>query len=304
MLNAYLRNDFLKKLKKVTVLGGDKRCAVCANLFCEHGYECAVYGMEMQNAGCSSTKCVTLSDALGKSDVLILPLPTTVDGKYLYTPYSKNKIPLHEVSSLTEPHTLVFAGNIPESLFADRKKDKIVNYTENQALTLNGAVYTAEGAIKEISGICEKALSECNILVCGYGRIGKHLAKLLYSYGAAVYVSTSSPEKVPVLKNCGYTPLLTEKLAGQCENTGPFDIIINTVPKQIFDEKLLSTLAGTPHLIELASSPYGIDFGAAEKLGFCVTKLPGIPGKLYPKSAGKALFECICTELSKRGYLV
>lgn len=302
MLNAYLRDDFLKKLKKVTVLGGDKRCAVCANMFCELGYECAVYGMEKQPCDCRSTKCVTLSDALGMCDVLILPLPASVDGKHIFCPFSENEISIGDVAELIGPKTLIFAGNLPENAFPLNKK-RIINYSDNEKLTALGAICTAEGAIKEISGICEKSLCECKILVSGFGRIGKHLARLLNAYGASVFVSTSTSEKIPLIDSLGYTPVPNSKLSEECTKQ-PFDVIINTVPSKIFDEKTLSSLAGTPIYIELASKPYGIDFDAAEKHGVCVKKLPGIPGKLYPKSAGRALFHSISAELSKRGYSV
>lgn len=291
----------MKKLKKVTVLGGDKRCAVCANMFCELGCECAVYGMEKLNCDCRGTKCATLSDALGMCDVLILPLPTSYDGEYLFSPFSDTKIMLSDVEKLTEPNTIVFAGNPPEKMFSN-KKISLINYAENEKLTLLGAIYTAEGAIKEISGMCEKSLDESRILVCGFGRIGKHVSRLLKAYGCDVCVSTSDFKKIPVIASFGYTPFTTDKLSEQCSNSKPFDMIINTVPFKIFDHDLLLSLAGTPKYIELASSPYGIDFDAAEKLGFSVTKLPGIPGKLYPKSAGYALFECISAEISQRGY--
>lgn len=256
----------MKPLKKVAVIGGDERCRVCADLFAGSGSECAVFGMEKSSQSCFATKCMTLSDALGGCDVLLLPLPVMQDSTFINTPLSNERIALSDIISLIDDNTVIFAGNPGKCFFAALHaagaKNEVINYTEIPAFSILGCVPTAEGAAAEVSKMTGKTVSGSVILVTGCGRVGKHLARLLKAMDAAVFVSARKSEDLAWIEANGMHPLRTDQLR-DCNVS--FDLICNTVPALIFDEKTLSSLKGSPAIMELASKPYGAGFKCRQK---------------------------------------
>ena len=53
--------------------------------------------------------------------------------------------------------------------------------------------------------------------------------------------------------------------------------------------------------IEIASSPFGIDFQAAKEYAFDVIKANSLPGKVAPKTAGEIIGRSILPIIEKRG---
>lgn len=72
-----------------------------------------------------------------------------------------------------------------------------------------------------------------------------------------------------------------------------FDIVINTVPALVIDNKKIDSFNEDVLIIELASNPGGIDreYAISKKLKVIVAL--GIPGKEMPKAAGKYIKETI-----------
>ena len=248
-------------LKKIAVIGGDERCRVCANLFSESGCECAVYGLEKSLYDCCATKCVSLSDALGDCDVLLLPLPVMHDGAFISAPLSERKIALADIFSRINDNTVIFAGNPGRCFFAAAEaadiQNEIINYAEIPEFSILGAVPTAEGAAAEIPKLTGKTVSGSVILVTGCGRVGKQLSILLKSMNADVYVSARKNADISWIDANGMKSLRTSCIS-DCNIA--FDIICNTVPALIFDKKTLENLKGNPAILELASKPYGAGF--------------------------------------------
>jgi len=71
------------------------------------------------------------------------------------------------------------------------------------------------------------------------------------------------------------------------------DIIFNTVPYPIIDQKVIKHLNKEILIIDLASAPGGIDFQAAEKVGIKTIWALGLPGKVAPKTAGYIIKDVI-----------
>ena len=99
------------KISKITVIGGDKRFEMCAQLFASHGCECAVYAIDTNDTETISTKSATLKDALACSDALILPIPHTKNGTDLYSPLSEIKVPVNEILAELDEGCTVFTGD-------------------------------------------------------------------------------------------------------------------------------------------------------------------------------------------------
>ena len=248
-------------LKKIAFIGGDERCAFCAEMFAACGTECAVFGLEKSHEIKLATKCLALSDAIYGCDAIVLPLPVMKEPSLLYTPLSDDKILISELLSLTESRSVIFAGN-PSRHFSDifenlSLKNEVINYALLDTFSLLGSVPTAEGAACLAPALTGKTISGSTVLVAGCGKVGKQLSLLLKAMNAKVYVSARKPYDFAWIKANGMNMLKTNEL---CDCNVKFDIIFNTVPFMIFDKNVLLHLKGSPKILELASKPYGAGF--------------------------------------------
>jgi dipicolinate synthase subunit A len=72
-----------------------------------------------------------------------------------------------------------------------------------------------------------------------------------------------------------------------------FDLIFNTVPAILFNRMVLQQFPKTMILIDLASSPGGVDLEAAKELKINVVQALSLPAKIAPKAAGKVIQQTI-----------
>ena len=124
----------------------------------------------------------------------------------------------------------------------------------------------------------------------GFGRVGKALSQRLAGLGARVSVSARSWADLALAESCGYRAEQTEHLAGWLCG---YDLVVNTVPAPVLGLTELSDLKPGCLVIDLASKPGGVDFGAAARLGVKVIWALSLPGKVAPVTAG----ECIQTTI-------
>lgn len=70
----------MEKIKDLLIIGGDSRQLYMADYLEERGFNIAVYGLPER-----ARKCVTeLKSAVEAADAVILPLPVTRDGRYVF----------------------------------------------------------------------------------------------------------------------------------------------------------------------------------------------------------------------------
>ena len=82
--------------------------------------------------------------------------------------------------------------------------------------------------------------------------------------------------------------------------SGNYSLVFNTVPKMIFDRKMLEKFDDQTLFIDLASKPGGIDFDAAVELGIKAIWALGLPGKTAPVTSGEIIAETVRSMLSER----
>lgn len=245
-------------LKKIAVIGGDERFAVCAELFAEKGCECAVYGLENAENLSAATKSATISDALSDCDAVILPIPVTKDNNKLFTPLSDEQIDLSEIAQSIDNKTAVFIGQNKENLENSPLSEyDLISYTSSKIFALLGSTPTAECAVSIAAYHSKKCCCNSKYLVVGCGNVGKRLSLLSKNMGAEVFVSARKQEDLAWIEAHGMKALKTYGLS--CANDR-FDVIFNTVPHMVLDSKVLKNLNGSPLIIELASKPYGAGF--------------------------------------------
>ena len=80
-----------------------------------------------------------------------------------------------------------------------------------------------------------------------------------------------------------------------------YRLIINTVPDRLLGEEQLMLLDPDALIIDLASAPGGVDFGAAEELGIRAILALSLPGKTAPVTAASVIAGTLDNIIAERG---
>ena len=139
--------------------------------------------------------------------------------------------------------------------------DPSARYARREEYRIANARLTAEGAIALLRP--ETGLSGAHVLLLGYGRIARLLARELQKAGALVTAAARSAEQRAWAEAEGVEALPLDALSGAL---GRFDVIIGTIPAPVLTEPLLALVREDAVLLELASAPGGIDAAAAQPL--------------------------------------
>ncbi|HHV45356.1 MAG TPA: dipicolinate synthase subunit DpsA [Tissierellia bacterium] len=273
------------KRRSVMVLGGDRRNLELARLLINDGEDVKisyVHGLNFEDI-----------------DLIIGPLPLSSDKKTLNAPFHPEEIEVDALLEKMRGKTLI-AGVIDEELILKGSIYGItmVDYFKREELQVLNAVPTAEGAIKIAIENMPITLHGSNALVLGFGRIGKALSNMLYGMGANVHVAARKHEDIAWIKNLRYIPVCFDELDTVLQG---MDVLFNTVPQLVLDDNRLIHLNREALVIDLASQPGGVDFGAAEKLGIKTIHALGIPGKTAPLTAARIIKETIYNIIRERG---
>lgn len=102
------------------------------------------------------------------------------------------------------------------------------------------------------------------VLLTGFGRITKVMIKALIGLGAKVSVAARKYSDIEWAKIYGCEGIHISQLN---DSLSSYDIVFNTVPAVLLDEKRLSLLKDSCLVIDLASKPGGVDFDTARSLG-------------------------------------
>lgn len=236
--------------ESVCVLGGDLRQVTVKKLLEEEGFK--VFGI-----GISEEEF--LLDDIKKAEILILPIPVSGDGITLNAPFSKSKINLSEITARIDKNCLVLGAKMPKDMENDLKSRQIayIDYFEREELIIKNAIPTAEGVIEIALSEMPITLFESRVLVIGYGRVGKVIAEKFKALGSEVCVSARKCADFAWIKEKGMRAIHTESLENEVSK---FDLVINTVPAKILDEKVLKNVRNDALILDVASKPGGAGF--------------------------------------------
>lgn len=166
--------------------------------------------------------------------------------------------------------------------------DPSARYARREEYQIAIARLTAEGAIALLRP--ETGLSGAHILLLGYGRIARLLARELQKAGALVTAAARSGEQRAWAEAEGIEALPLDALSGVLDR---FDVIIGTIPAPVLTEPLLALVRKDALLLELASAPGGIDAAAAHERGLRYIRAPGLPAKYAPERAAVILRDAV-----------
>ncbi len=270
----------------VLIMGGDARQIYCAGrLSLEPGFDVRRLALGTEDFLGETAPC----------DILLLPYKP-LQGKTIAGTSGENgeEVYLAEALNLVKDGGAVFAGKMDDETVKSLKQRKIAvhDWFSDEALTLENARLTAEGASQIITKNAPGGVSGSKILILGWGRVAKACAGLFGRMGSDLSIAARRRE---TLTDCIYT------YAGFIDpvKISEADVIVNTIPARVFGEDELKRMKKGSFILELASKPYGIDFDSARKLEIPAILASGVPGKYTPEEAGRALAESVLRHLKE-----
>ena len=272
------------------VIGGDRRQKELAELLKEDGATVHTYGLVPGSDGDAASL-----EAAVQAEHIILPLPLSKEEGILNG--EGEPLPLPILFSRLRPEQCILAGQVKpgEQEEASRHGLRIKDYFLREELTVSNAAATAECAIQSAMERLERTLWGQEVLVLGFGRIGKLLSFRLQGLGCRVTATARKPSDLAWIRAYGYRALETGRLTG-C--LSPFGVVFNTVPAPVLDDTLLAQLPPGCLCVDLASKN-GIDPAAAEDLGIPFLWARFLPGRLAPRTAAAAIREAVYNILSE-----
>ncbi len=274
----------MKKVLSFLFIGGDLRQLRAAEGFAKDGHSVCVYGMEKtENGYIKHTE--NPEGEFSKADVVVLPLPYSIDKEKIYAPFSKIDIYISEIKDKLRKEQILLVGkaDMELKLFAEMKGMCLIDYLNREEFAVLNSIPTAEGAIAVAMNQTTHTIHSSNCLVLGYGRIGKVLAKSLKGLGANCTVAVRKYKDLAWLSADGIDGTFFSNLD---EKIGKYNIIFNTVPEIVLDFNRLSKTSTDCLIIDLASRPGGVDIETAARLGRNVISALSLPGKVAPDTAG------------------
>ncbi len=284
---------------KFLIVGGDMRNLEVANTLSSKGHNCLIYGLDRIDSSDINVKTAeVVSTSIKGCDGVILPVPVSKDGVRITAPYSNDDIFLAEIFSTVDKTTPIFGGVVGKNLkdAAAFRGIKIIDYMDDEKVRIRNAQLTAEGAVEIAINRTKHSIFGSKILVCGYGRIGKFVAKYLKALGSNVTVTSRNDDTLTEGILHGYNAIKTEKIGAEIDK---YNLIINTIPTLIFDENLLKKCKSEVKIIDLASAPGGVDFEVAKYLKIDAISALSLPGKTAPETAAKIITNSILEKLNK-----
>lgn len=277
-------------IKNIAIIGGDLRIVKLASMMKKENYNVKTYALEKAHE-LADTKTNSLKECVKDADIVLGPLPLSSSGEFVNTPFSEEKVEIEELINEIGGKTFI-AGSIKQEVYemAEEKDITVLDIIKREELAVLNAISTAEGAIQIAINETPKNLHGNNVLVLGFGRIGKVLSKMLDGIGARVACEARKTTDLAWIKAYGYEPINLIELK---QNLNRFDIIINTIPYVVLDKDMLGQVKEDALIIDLASAPGGVDKQAVKELGIKFNWALSLPGKVSPVTSAEFMKETL-----------
>ena len=292
------------KAPKIVVAGGDGRLTEAALALAEGGAEVCLwraYGEEsapkdptdralsllrprplpdkesLREAGVCL--CSALPEGAG-GDLLLLPLPASRDGVRLHGAGAPT---VAEAEAALGRFGTVVGGGLSASLLASARRAgaRVYDLLEDPAFVYANARLTAEATLGYLLLASPFSPAETTLLVVGFGRIGAILVRLARSVGYQVRVVARRELSRLQAEELGARAFSPDRLGEAAEGVR---WICNTVPYPLFSPAVWAGLDPSCTVVELAG---GQNLPDPALTPAATVGLPALPGRVYPRSAGR-----------------
>ncbi|MBR7182019.1 MAG: dipicolinate synthase [Clostridia bacterium] len=291
----------------IAILGGDTRQCSLATRLAKEGLAVRIFGLPQEGLPSEIVSFSDWREAIADAVAVVLPLPVSPDGIRLNLPLapSAESVPIATLFAAIPTTCLLAGGKFSPAVraYAEECGLTVFDYFKSEELQLKNALPTAEGAVSILMRECPRTVSGLSVGVTGFGRVSRALVRLLLAMNAEVTVAA---RKRADLKEAEAMGCKTEHLSGGralsalCDTT---EFIFNTVPHWIFSADILADMPRNSLIIDLASTPGGVDASAASANGIRVIWALSLPGKYAPATAGEIIAETLLSYMREEGLL-
>lgn len=273
---------------KIAIIGGDLRIAKLATMLAKDENEIYVYGLEKSNDIKNVTniiECPTIKKTIENVEIVIGPIPFSSNVNMINMPFSDKEITIREMMHNINAKVLIAGGISPEVYeMANDEYVEIIDIMKREELAVLNTIATAEGTIQIAIENTNRILHGSEVLILGFGRIGKVLARKLAGLSVKVTCAARKDEDFAWIEAFGHKAVNINHLG---ENLKNFDIIINTVPHIVLTESKLQFVKNDVLLIDLASNPGGIDKRAVKERNLKFVWALSLPGRVAPTTSAE-----------------
>lgn len=276
----------------IAVIGGDRRDLVLMQDLVSLGARVRAVGFATGEELQQIELVPELETAITGAQVLILPMQgTDPDGK-IKTLDNSVLLLTQPIANIIPHGTIFIIGAAREFLrnWATAYGWKLLEIAEMDDVAILNAIPSAEGAIQIAMEQLPVTIHGSQSFVLGYGRLGKTLARMLAAIGAITTVAARKSADLARIYELGYRPVQFDELQDYIQEA---EIVFNTVPQLVLDDKMLLLIRKNALVIDLAAYPGGTDFKTAQELGITALTAPGLPGKVAPTTGGRILAQII-----------
>lgn len=279
---------------KFAIIGGDLRIVKLAEMLAKDENQIYVYGLEkaedLRNKS-NIVQCDTIKKAVQEAEIVIGPIPFSSNGNTVNAPFCDKEITIREMMHVINAKVLIAGGITPEVYdMANDEYIEIVDILKREELAVLNTIATAEGTIQVAIENTNKILHGSEVLILGFGRIGKVLARKLAGLAVKVTCAARKDEDLAWIQAYGHKATNINSIG---PNLSQFDIIINTVPHMILTEERLANVKQECLLIDLASNPGGIDKKAVKDKNLKFVWALSLPGKVAPTTSAEFIKDTI-----------
>lgn len=279
---------------KFAIIGGDLRIVKLAEMLAKDENQIYVYGLEkaedLKNKP-NIIQCDTIKKTVQDSEIVIGPIPFSSNGNTVNAPFCDKEITIRELMHVINAKVLIAGGITPEVYdMANDEYIEIIDIMKREELAVLNTIATAEGTIQIAIENTNKILHGSEVLILGFGRIGKVLARKLAGLAVKVTCAARKDEDLAWIQAYGHKATNINSIG---PNLSQFDIIINTVPHMILTEERLANVKQECLLIDLASNPGGIDKKAVKDRNLKFVWALSLPGKVAPTTSAEFIKDTI-----------
>ena len=279
---------------KFAIIGGDLRIIKLAKMLAREQNEIFIYGLEKAEELKNNPNikhCESIKKAIQEVEIVIGPIPFSSNGKTINMPFSDKEVTIREMMHVINAKVLIAGGITPEVYeMANDEYIEIIDIMKREELAVLNTIATAEGTIQIAIENTNKIVHGSEVLILGFGRIGKVLARKLAGLSAKVTCAARKDEDLAWIQAYGHKATNINTIG---ENLKQYDIIINTVPRIILNEERLKYVKNDCLLIDLASNPGGIDKKAIKDNQLKFVWALSLPGKVAPTTSAEFIKDTI-----------
>lgn len=281
------------------IFGGDLRQVYIASELLSRGYSISIYEIPQNIHHEKAIQAHSLSDLFETCRVIIGPIPMTRDQITITSGNAPSDLTLATMLSLLKEDHILFGGAIPSSVKDQCRAKNIIycDFMDSEKITILNAIATAEGTIMEAIAASDRNLHRSRCLVLGYGRCAKVLAQKLKALDAKVIIAARSEESLAYAEAAGLNTIQISNIKTILPSV---HFIFNTIPALILDKECLELVDRKVTIIDIASSPGGVDFEYAKQSKLNAKLCLGLPGKIAPRSSANFLVTEILTFMNER----